>query len=315
MKSFSDYILDKEYARLEELGDKLAEIDPLIDWEAFRPIITGMYKNRTERGGRPNIDEVVMMKALVLQSWYGLSDPELERQIIDRLSFRKFLGFPERIPDRSTVWAFRERLAETGKDREIWGELQKQIDAKGLEVKEGVMQDATFITADPGHKKADEPRGPEAKTRRNKEGTWAKKGKKSYYGYKLQTKVDLDYGLIRDLETTTASLHDSQIDLSEPGEVVYRDRGYFGAPCQGHNATMKRATRGHPLDIKDKMRNQRISKKRSPGERPYSVIKTIFHSAHTLLTTITRVNVKNLFSCFNFDLYQLLTLQNKEKPT
>jgi transposase, IS5 family len=130
MKSFSDYILDKEYARLEELGDKLAEIDHLIDWEAFRPIIAGMYNNRTERGGRPNIDEVVMMKALVLQSWYRLSDPDLERQIIDRLSFRKFLGFPERIPDRSTVWAFGERLSGTGKDREIWCELQRQIDVK-----------------------------------------------------------------------------------------------------------------------------------------------------------------------------------------
>ena len=68
-----------------------------------------MYDNHTERGGRPNNDEIVMMKMLVLQSWYGLSDPELERQANDRISFQKFLGFPERIPDRSTVWAFRER--------------------------------------------------------------------------------------------------------------------------------------------------------------------------------------------------------------
>jgi len=69
-----------------------------------------MYDNRSERGGRPNIDEIVMIKMLVLQSWYGLSDPEFERQANDRISFQKFLGLPERIPDRSTVWAFRERL-------------------------------------------------------------------------------------------------------------------------------------------------------------------------------------------------------------
>jgi len=93
MKSFNQYFLDKEYERVEKLGDKLAEINPLIDWEAFRHIIHDMYDNRSERGGRPNIDEIVMMKMLVLQQWHGLSDPELERQATDRISFRKFLGF------------------------------------------------------------------------------------------------------------------------------------------------------------------------------------------------------------------------------
>ena len=65
-----------------------------------------MYDNNTGQGGRPNNDEIVMIKMLVLQSWYSLSDPELERQVNDRISFRKFLGFPERIPDRTMVWAF-----------------------------------------------------------------------------------------------------------------------------------------------------------------------------------------------------------------
>jgi IS5 family transposase len=67
-KSFSDYFMNKEYARVERIGDKLAEINPLIDWEVFRPIIREMYDNRTERGGRPNNDEIVMVKMLVLQS-------------------------------------------------------------------------------------------------------------------------------------------------------------------------------------------------------------------------------------------------------
>jgi IS5 family transposase len=51
-----------------------------------------MYKNITASGGRPEADVVVMFKILVLQHWHGLSDPELERQCIDRISFRKFLG-------------------------------------------------------------------------------------------------------------------------------------------------------------------------------------------------------------------------------
>jgi transposase, IS5 family len=311
MESFDDYLLDKEYSCVERLGDKLGEVEPLIDWKVFRPIVREMYDNRTERGGRPNNDEVVMVKMLVLQSWYGLSDPELESQATDRISFRKFLGFPEVIPDRATVWSFRERLGRTGKDKEIWEELQRQIDSEGLKVKEGVIQDATFITADPGHKKVDEPRGPEAKTRCDKDGTWTKKGKKSSYGYKLHTKMDIIYGLIRELETTTAKVHDSKIDLSQPGEIVYRDRGYFGGKCNGHNATMNRATRGHPMGIQDKLRNKRITRKRSPGERPYAVIKTIFHSDHTKLTTTLRNKTRNIFNCLSYNLLQLNTLTHK----
>jgi hypothetical protein len=64
--------------------------------------------------------------------------------------------------------------------------------------------------------------------------------------------MDIDHQLIREIETTPASMQDNQIDLTNPGEVNYRDRGYFGAPCKGYNATMKRATRGHPLNISEK---------------------------------------------------------------
>jgi len=309
MKSLTQFALNKAYERVEKLGDKLIEANKVIDWNKFRPIVADMYDNHTKKGGRPNYDEILMVKLLVLQAWHGLSDPELERQVADRISFMKFLGFPETIPDYTTVWYFRERLSQTGKDEEIWDELQRQLDENNMKVKKGVMQDATFITSDPGHARADKPRGPEAKTRRNKEGTWAKKGGKSHFGYKLHIKTDIDHGLIRAVETTPANVHDSQIDLSEPGEVVYRDRGYFGAPCKGYNATMDRNVRGHKITIKQKMRNERITRKRAPWERPFAVIKNIFRSGHQLVTTIRRIHTKNLFSCFGYDLKQLITPQ------
>jgi IS5 family transposase len=311
MKTLIGFGQKEAYKRVEQLGDRLAEIKSLIDWEAFRPIVGDMYDNRSERGGRPNIDEVVMVKLLVLQQWYGLSDPELERQATDRLSFMNFLGFPEDIPDFTTVWYFRERLAKTGKDRAIWTELQRQLDVFGLKVKQGVAQDATFITTDHGHAKADKPRGEEAETRRSKDGTWAKKGSKSYFGYKLHTKLDTDHGLIRELETTTASVHDSQVDLSKKGEVAYRDRGYQGAVAKGYSATMKRGARDHPLGIMDKLRNLRISKKRAPVERHYAVIKRVFKAGHVLVTTVPRVNVKMIFTAVGFNLSQLCTLRKQ----
>jgi len=308
MDSFNSYLFRKAYKAVEKLGDKLAQIEPLIDWKAFTPIIQPLYDNKTPKGGRPNVDPVVMVKLLVLQQWYGLSDPELERQATDRISFRRFLGYPDRVPDSTTMWLFRERLADTGRDRLVWEELQRQLDEKGLSVKKGVVQDASFITSDPGHAKKDKPRGEEALTRRSRDGSWAKKGSKSSYGFKLHAKSDVDHGLIRELETTTASVHDSQVDLSRPGEVVYRDKGYFGVESRGYSATMRRGVRGRPLGIRDKLRNRRINRKRAPGERPFAVIKRVFGSGHVLVTTLPRVHVKMVFACFCFNLVQLGTL-------
>ena len=170
-------------------------------------------------------------------------------------------------------------------------------------MRKGVVQDATFITSDPGHARKDTPRGGEARTRRSRDGTWAKKGSRSYYGYKLHTKSDVDLGLIRDLETTTASVHDSRVDLSEEGEVVYRDKGYFGVEPRGFDATMRRGVKGHPLGIRDRLRNRRMSRRRAPGERPFAVIKRVFNAGHVLVMTVPRVHVKMVFACLNGDMY------------
>jgi len=305
MNSFKSYILRQAYQNISRHGDRLAKIDQAIDWEAFRPIVKSMYTNDTPRGGRPNNDEVVMVKLLVLQKWYGLSDPELERQAMNRIDFMRFLGFPEQPPDYSTVWSFRERLAVTGTDGLLWAELQRQLDEKGLRVRKGVAQDASFIEADPGGLG---PRGEEARTRRSRDGDWAKRREGSTFGYKLHVKTDLDHGLVRAVEATSASVHDSRVDLSEPGEAVYRDKGYFGATPRGWDATMRRGVRGHPLGLRVRLRNARIGSKRRPVERVFAVLKRVFWAGHVLVTTLPRVRVKMVFSCFCFNLVQLGSL-------
>jgi IS5 family transposase len=63
------------------------------------------------------------------------------------------------------------------------------------------------------------------------------------------------------------------VDLSEPGEAVYRDKGYFGVEPRGFDATMRRGVRGHPLCEADKARNRRIGLKRRPVERVFAVVK------------------------------------------
>ena len=306
MDSFATWVL----RGLSETQGKsrLSQISDLIDWSPIRRILDEMYDNKSEKGGRPNCDVILMFKILILQQWYGLSDLEVERQMADRISFMSFLGFPNPFPDSRTIWLFRERMANTGKEEVVWAELQRQLDAKGLQVKRGTIQDATFIEADPGKSKRTS--DGVAKTRHSRDGTWTKKGKKSYFGYKLHQKSDIDYGLIREIETTTAKVHDSRVDLSIKDEVVIRDRGYFGVPARGDDFTMVRRTTDAPLGELDKERNRLISKLRSPGERPHAVIKRVFGVGRVLVTTVRRVHVKMMVTAFAFNLYQLCTLKN-----
>jgi len=306
MDSFTTWVLRGLHEK--QGASRLSQIPDLIDWTPIRQNLEKMYNNKSEKGGRPNCDVILMFKILILQQWYGLSDLAVERQMADSISFMAFLDFPSHFPDSRTIWLFKERMAETKTDKIVWAEFQRQLDAMGLRVKRGTVQDATFIEADPGSSK--KLRGVEAKTRRSRDGTWAKKGDETHFGYKLHQKTDIDYSLIRDIETSTASLHDSQVDLSTEGEVVLRDKGYFGVKAKGIDFTMKRRTTDQPLGDLDIERNRLISKLRSPGERPHAVIKRVFGAGRVLVTTVKRVHVKMVVTAIAFNLYQLCTLKN-----
>jgi hypothetical protein len=56
------------YSRLAKLGDPLADVNTLFDKERSRSIRDGLYDSKTEMDGHPNIDCVLMIKILVLQT-------------------------------------------------------------------------------------------------------------------------------------------------------------------------------------------------------------------------------------------------------
>jgi len=68
----------------------LRRIGELVDWAAVERVLRGLPE--PERGSPP-YPRLVMFKALLLQQWYGLSDPELEEALDDLASFRDFCGF------------------------------------------------------------------------------------------------------------------------------------------------------------------------------------------------------------------------------
>ena len=325
--SFNQFILKEQYQKVKGLGDRLELMKEQINWEPFIPLVRKIFHGNEKEIGRPHTDELIIIRSMLLQGWYGLSDQELEFQCHDRLSFRNFLGFPENIPDFTTIWKIRDKLKEEGIDTEIWAELQRQLDKKGYEIKKGVIQDASFIEADLGKKRYQKEKSAEKKGERieytekqkqhiDKDATFSVKHQQIHYGYKNHIKLDVDNNLIREVEVTTASVHDGEVDLVDEGDIsAYRDKGYFGKQLKAGNVkdmTMKRNTRGRKINGGEQKRNRMIGRIRSPGERPIGVIKRVFNGGRTFVKSLARVKIKEIFKCFAFDLYQLVTLERKK---
>ena len=124
------------FADLEALGRLpeshfLKKIDSQINWRPFKKIMEPLY-NPTQ--GRPSHPPLVMFKALLLQQWYGLSDPGLEEAICDCLSFQRFLGLSltDPVPDETRICRFRNMLAQAGLGERLFALLEEQLDGQGL---------------------------------------------------------------------------------------------------------------------------------------------------------------------------------------
>ncbi len=142
----------------------LDRIDSIVDWPAVVKVLDGIYASDE---GRPSYPLVTYVKLLLLQQWYGLSDPGLEEAVDDRLSFRRFAGLPldEGVPDHSAIWRFRQELAKAGLAEAAFAEVGRQLDARGLIVRSGTLIDATLMEAAVSRRRAMPARSPSA-TRR-----------------------------------------------------------------------------------------------------------------------------------------------------
>lgn len=299
MKTLVDFALRQKYSKVNQLRSRLDEIKRLIDWNEFLPL----FPDKETTRGRPEYEKKLMLKILFLQSCYNISDEEMEYQIYDRLSFQQFLDFPENIPDFSTIWRFREELTEGNIIDVIWAELGRQIEAHGITIKKGAIQDASFIVADPGKKRSGmSGRGREAKTSRSKDGSWTKKGDKSVFGFKLHSKTDEATKIITEVAVTTAKTFDGNVDLAEDDEVIYRDRCYTGSKTKARgDGSMRRGN----LTPHELLRNKRITKKRCRGEHPYGTMHRSFKAGTTKLTTLGRVFVQQVFVCMAYNIHRL----------
>ena len=196
----------------------------LVKWYRFEKLIGHL---RDEGGpGRPGYPVLVLFRAVLLQSLYGLSERELEEALGDRLSFKRFVGLSleDAAPDHTVLNRFRNQLVEQGLLEKLFGELDRQLENAGVILKRGTMLDATLIQAVSAPPKEDRPSNdPDARfaKRQGKSG--------STFGYKAHVGVDEGSGLIRTVLTTPANVNDTTpADALIRGDeaVVWADAAY-----------------------------------------------------------------------------------------
>ena len=283
------------FAQIDAMGDSLANLNKIMDWEIFVPVLDRIpVREPKAPGGRPAFHPMFMFKILVLQSLYGLADEQTQFQILDRRSFHRFLDITDAdtVPDQNTIREFRETLTKAGLFAALFSTFTDHLAARGFITRKGSIADASFVevprqrnTSDDNEtiKQGKVPEGwekhPKRLAHKDLDARWTKKNQQTFYGYKNHVSVDLESKLIVRGEVTDAAVHDSQaLDaITRAGDPqTWLDSGYAGQPCAdllsgkgiaGH--VCEKGARGRPLSRRQKRANRSKSRKRSRVEHVF----------------------------------------------
>ena len=311
------------------------QINCLVDWSSIERLIKRYYNKGKSAVGRESYSGLLLFKITLLQTWYGLSDYEVEDQVSDRISFSRFVGLSldSRVPDHSVISRFRTALTKNNAYESLLNEINKQLEEHHILVRTGVIVDASITDTQrkPRGRKtyeAVEDRNEETgeveqkleeqvQKHVDREGKWIKKGDKLRYGYKQHTGVD-ENGLVLGIVTTSANESDmkhledvlDKIELEERA-TVESDKGYDwknnheAVSKKGlKNRIMRKATKGKGLTKWEKRFNQAISRTRYKVERTFGSIKRWFNTGVARYVGLAKMHTQHLMEAIAYNLYR-----------
>lgn len=326
--SFADFALASslKHNRSLELMEKISQT---INWSRVETILMNNYTIGTSDEGANAYPPLLLFKCLLLQKWFHIhSDPELENQINDRLSFKKFLelSFDKPSPDYSTFSRFRGRLSKNAMDQ-INSEILRQFENQGLTINEGIAIDARLVKSasrplsnDQIKEHKDKTNTPEGKLDKNGkpkkfnrdlESNWVIKNDKPHYGLKEHASVDVHHGFILATTLTPASVNDTNYlsyctaysrHTKQPIKNVYADKGYAGRPNRNFLASnkiadgiMRKDSTTAILTEYEKERNKKISKLRYIVEQYFGLSHLHDGAYRARFTTIIKNKLDGWF--------------------
>jgi len=314
----------------------LEQMNKVIDWYRIEKILKKYYKIGFSTEGADAYPPLMLFKCLLLQKWFRIpSDPELESQINDRISFKKFLKLPFDMPspDHSTFSRFRKRLSKKAMIK-INSEVLKQFDKEGLSINEGIAIDARLVQSasrpisnDEIKKSREKKETPEGKLDKNGkplkffrdlESDWTAIDDEPHYGLKEHASVDVNNGFILATTMTPASYHESpylpyctiySLHTEQKLKKVYADKGYFGEPNRDflnlnniEDGIMRKDTTTAKLTEYEIDRNKKLSKKRYIVEQYFGLSHLHDGAKRARFTTIIKNIIDAMFRQFAFNL-------------
>jgi IS5 family transposase len=296
-------LYDEEF-RLEKLAkqnDPLIKLDACINWGTFQVLIDQeLAVEKNGPGGRPPYDNTLMFKMLILQRYYNMSDDQCEYQVLDRLSFSRFLGLTlsDRVPDAKTIWHFREKLIKGGTVEKLFALFNESLNSLGLIANEGKIIDASFVEAPRQRnsraenaqvKNGEVPESwkaaPHKLAQKDTEAKWTKKNNETFYGYKNHVKTDQKSKLIDVYVVTDASVHDSQsvmelLEETDTEQELYADSAYRGKETEEAleflgivSRVHEKGTKGSPLSEEQNKSNREKSTVRARVEHIFGFVE------------------------------------------
>jgi IS5 family transposase len=310
-----------------------SQINTLIDWDAIEKLIDADYSKGKSAVGKPSYSGLLLFKMCLLQSWYGLSDYEVEDRLNDSISFSYFCGMhiDEVAPDHSTLSRFRSALTKTKTFEKLFSSINAQLEAHNIIVKTGIIVDASVI---------DTPLRPKGKTNHkvtedrteeeivvtkeyadsvDKQGTWLKKRGKYHFGFKKHHVTDNE-GLVLGVLTTTASKNEianleevlKTVNVALPKDIPLKaDKGYQSKKNvellkqrKLKNHILKKAYKNKPLTHWEKKFNKLIGKTRFKVERTFGGIKRWFNGGLARYRGMEKMHTQNLMEAMCYNLYR-----------
>jgi transposase, IS5 family len=331
---------EKRLAALSAKGDPLEAIDRLVPWESFRADIEAVVltpdETRKSSAGRKPVDAIVMFRMLVLQALNNLSDEQVEYQVRDRMSFTRFLrlGIEDSVPDATTLWLFREKLAKAGLVEKLFERFDQHLAAEGYMARGGQIVDATIVPVPKQRNSRDEndavkagdtprewKRKPAKLRQKDRDARWTKKHNQSFFGYKNHVNADAKHKLIRRYEVTDAAIHDSQeldglLNKDNTSADVFADSAYRSAEIEAKlrasgfkSRIHRRATRNHPLSIAQEKANHKKSKIRARIEHVFGAQQTSPGGRIVRTIGIVRARAKIGLQNLVYNIRRLTTLE------
>jgi IS5 family transposase len=258
---------------------RLERLTQLIDWAPLEALVAELHAAPV---GRPRYPPLLMVKVLLLQQWDQASDPAIEEALWERLSFRRFvgLGLAEDAPDHSTISRFRTQVSTAGLAEALFAEVEGQLAAQGLLVREGTLLDATVVEA-----QVRRPRGRDADAPKDPDAAWTRRGAHARYGYKVHVGVDAGSELVRRAVLTPANVNETEV---ADALIVGDEAAVYGDAAYGTHA---RHARLRALGIKDRLM-QRPSKHhpqlRPSARRRHALIEQVRRPIEHLFGTLKR---------------------------